>query len=357
MGVQKENRPPVRGSIFGPLLLIALGIVFLLNNIGALPGDAWDIFLRFWPLLLIVAGLDNLYRREGIVATFLLVGLGSIFLAANLGWLGVDVWRMVIRLWPVLLIAIGFDLILGRRSVWASLVGLLLVLAILMGSLWLSGVRLSRGRALTAESIHQSLPDVARARLILEPGVGSVHVYADRDSSDLVAGRVSIMKGSRLFQDFTQEGDTAVYTLRLSGLSGLSGDEMSTWSWDLGLNPALPLDIHFSIGAGSAELDLQGLRLERLDVNMGVGKTKVTLPEAGRFEARVNGAIGQIVIIVPKGMAVRIHPGTALANLSLPSDYQKRDGEYVSPGYEAATHRIDLDVGMAIGNITVRQAP
>jgi len=132
---------------------------------------------------------------------------------------------------------------------------------------------------------------------------------------------------------------------------------MSTWSWDLGLNPALPLDIHFSIGAGSAELDLQGLRLERLDVNMGVGKTKVTLPEAGRFEARVNGAIGQIVIIVPKGMAVRIHPGTVLANLSLPSDYQKRDGEYVSPGYEAATHRIDLDVGMAIGNITVRQAP
>lgn len=355
MSEEKGSGSFRRGSIFWPLVLIVLGVIFLLNNIGTLTGDVWDTLVNLWPVLLIVAGLDGLYRREGVVGTTFLIGLGVIFLTANLGLLNVNVWRMVFSLWPVLLIAIGFDLIIRRRSVWLSLMALLLVLAILAGSLWLAGARISQEQTLVGEKIQQALPNASHARLVLELGAGNVRLYPLTRGDNLVMGKVSLGRGGEVFQDFSQGGDTAVFTLRNSGIGLFIGRD--TWSWDLGLSPRLPLDLELSLGAGNAELDLRGLQVEQLDVNMGVGKTTVTLPEAGQFEASVNSAIGQIAIIVPRQMALRVQSNTALANVNVPPGFRKEDGVCISPRYNTAVNRVDLEVGMAIGNITIREVP
>ncbi len=39
--------------MFG-LILVALGVLFLLKNLGLISGDVWGIF---WPILLIILGL------------------------------------------------------------------------------------------------------------------------------------------------------------------------------------------------------------------------------------------------------------------------------------------------------------
>jgi|SRR5579884_338374 len=54
-GSQKPGGIPI-----GPILLIALGVVFLLNTLGYL---AWERIVRFWPVLLIAAGLYSLFAR------------------------------------------------------------------------------------------------------------------------------------------------------------------------------------------------------------------------------------------------------------------------------------------------------
>jgi DUF4097 and DUF4098 domain-containing protein YvlB len=86
------NGRPRRRSIFSGVLLIVLGVLFLLHNFrGGFP--LWDIFLRWWPVLLIVWGLAKLYdhlraRQTGeaaprtitggdILLVFILVGLVS----------------------------------------------------------------------------------------------------------------------------------------------------------------------------------------------------------------------------------------------------------------------------------------
>ncbi len=55
--------PPRRAprSLFGPFVLIAIGVVFMLHNFGLIKGFAfWQWFGRYWPLLLIVWGLVKL---------------------------------------------------------------------------------------------------------------------------------------------------------------------------------------------------------------------------------------------------------------------------------------------------------
>ena len=55
---RQQVRGQRRSSILGPIILIALGLVFLLVQTGRLPEHhLWDWYARFWPLLLIGAGV------------------------------------------------------------------------------------------------------------------------------------------------------------------------------------------------------------------------------------------------------------------------------------------------------------
>jgi ABC-type polysaccharide/polyol phosphate export permease len=51
---------------FGAILLICLGIIFLLNNLGILPWTIWLSLWRLWPVLLILAGLQAVFRGSKV---------------------------------------------------------------------------------------------------------------------------------------------------------------------------------------------------------------------------------------------------------------------------------------------------
>lgn len=49
-------------SLVGPVVLIVLGLVFLLSNLGMLP-PLGALLVKWWPLILIAVGLARLARR------------------------------------------------------------------------------------------------------------------------------------------------------------------------------------------------------------------------------------------------------------------------------------------------------
>ncbi len=48
------------GALTAGLVLIALGLIFLVENLYA-PFSAWHLIARYWPVILIVIGLKKLY--------------------------------------------------------------------------------------------------------------------------------------------------------------------------------------------------------------------------------------------------------------------------------------------------------
>ena len=79
-------------SLFGPLLLIAAGIVWLLVRAGTIPsGNLWAL-THIWPFLLIAAGLGIILRSywsyASVALDVLIIGgaLLAIFFAPQLGW-------------------------------------------------------------------------------------------------------------------------------------------------------------------------------------------------------------------------------------------------------------------------------
>jgi len=357
MSENKQTRKR-RGDLFFPLLLIAIGIIFLLSNTGVIQGDAWSLVWQFWPVLLIVIGLDSIFKREGLVGATFMIGLGVLFLLANLGYINVSIWQLIFTLWPIFLIAIGFDILFGRRSLIASIFGMLLVAAILVGALWLFGVRVEGRAAVMGDQISQSIDGASSAMVSIEPGAGDFNIESSDQSGILVQGSVPTGNGSQVKSSYTVADGVGSYTLRgLKGQVFLPSTDQRKWMWVISLTEAIPLDLTLGLGAGDMDADLRSLDLNALKVSMGVGDTSVTLPESGRFSAEVNGGIGQLQILVPEGMALRVNGDTALVSVNVPSGYIKLGDVYKSPDYDSAEDRVDLVIGLAIGNVSVREVP
>jgi hypothetical protein len=301
--------------------------------------------------------MDSPKRRVSLVGPVILIGLGVILLLNTLGLLAWSVWEAVFRLWPILLIALGLEIILSRFSAWGSLLALVLVVAMVAVGLWLLGPDIGTGQVVAGEEVRQALGEATRAEVVIEPGVGSLHIEALPESANLIEGVIQMGRGQRANRHFAVAGQTATFTLRSEGETFGPffwwGDQ---WNWDLGLASEVLLELETDLGAGSADLDLTGLTVDNLEVSMGIGQATVTLPDEGRFQAKIEGAIGKTVVVIPSGMAARIRVDTGLAVSDLPESYQQRDNVYTSPGYASADSRVDLEVSQAIGKVTIRQS-
>ena len=82
--------------------------MFLLENLGLVyVRNVWE----FWPIILIVLGLARLstcYTASGRVSGVVLLCVGGVFLANNLGFIPWDIWHLF---WPVVLILWGVGML------------------------------------------------------------------------------------------------------------------------------------------------------------------------------------------------------------------------------------------------------
>ena len=99
-------RIPISG-----VLLIVFGALFLFDQLGMVAFGR--VFTQWWPLLIIVAGALRLIERPaGVFGPILMITAGSALLLAKLGYLRFEsVWR----LWPLVLIAMGLNILFSNK--------------------------------------------------------------------------------------------------------------------------------------------------------------------------------------------------------------------------------------------------
>ncbi len=342
-----------RPSLFWPLILVALGIVFLLRNLGHLEGDAWDTVVKLWPLILVAIGLDGIWQRHGLAGPVLMIGLGAVFLLNNFNLLAVDAWDLLIRLWPVLIVAVGLDLVLGRRNAWGTLLAVLITLALLVGTLWYLGSNVNLGR-ITPQIVRTSLDDASSAVIEIEPPVGTLRLSAMDEPGLLMDGTVQAWNGELAVVEYGVGDDGAgAFRMTNQGDNFLAPSGGQRWHWDLKMTQAIPLDIRLHLASGEASLDLSNLQISGLQADVAVGRLAVILPAEGTFTAHLNGSVGQMAIVVPAGLALRIRSESGLGNLRLPGGYQQEGQFYLSPAYVAREPYAELVVNQAVGTVTI----
>jgi hypothetical protein len=305
--------------------------------------------------------MERPIRRGGLLGPIVLVGLGVILLLNNLGRLDWGVWEALIRLWPVLIIGAGLDLLIGRRSLWGSLLVVVLILGVAAGSIALYENRPSRGAGLEQEAIQIGMGEASQGVVEIDFSVGRLEV-ADTGTPEMFAeGQAAIRAGENLISEARIEGDTLYYHLSSDVRNWTGAFVFGSWLndrlWTLGLSPDVPLTLSIDTGVGATDIDLSGLRVRELDLNGGVGRTVVTLPAEGGARVRMDLGVGENVLRVPEGVAVQVRVDGGLAPVTAPSSYERRDGLYISPGYATADERVDVVISAGVGSIVIREVP
>lgn len=346
-----------RHSLFIPLVLIGVGVVFFFTTLGLLHMSAWDVFMKWWPVVLIIAGVDQLWQRSGSVGAVLVIGLGGLFLLGNLGAIDVSAWNVILRMWPVFVIAWGLDLLVGNKSNFAMVVGVVLGFALFIGVIWFTFYAPFSTQKALGETINQEVGMTSQLSANIDSVYGDVNLAAQADPAVLVSGHLLTAENQKVNNEFTIQDNSAVLDINSSGnfiYPVMPFGPSQTLSWDLGFNSDTLLNLDTRTVLGKQNLDLTLLRLQALKAETVMGKTVIALPRAGNFSADLNTVMGDLMVIVQKDSAVTIERNTFFTLVEMPEDFVEAEGVFQSPAAAAgATDVIHVVIDQPIGRLQV----
>ena len=295
-------------------------------------------------------------HRPSLIGPLILITIGVLFLLANLGALPLTFWEIAARYWPLIFILIGLEIIIGRQSIVGGLVVIVLWIAIVGGVIWLSftqgGAPIVGG---TTETINQPLGEIKSATVDLNVGVAQVNVTAlNSDTNDLMNGIFVHADNVRVNKAYNVAGTEGRLSLKEDGVNFMLGGSSSS-RWDLKLNPGIPIAVRLNGGVGRATLDLAALNIPSIAIDAGVGNLTLTTPKNGVTTMTINGGVGNVTINIPPGVAAYIRVDSGLGNARIDQTrFVKSDKIYQSANYATAENKIDISIDGGLGNITIQ---
>ncbi len=126
--------------------------------------------------------------------------------------------------------------------------------------------------------------------------------------------------------------------------------------WDVQLNEDIPMDLSIETGASKAMLDLRGLKLEKLDIETGVGDLNVDLGGDWKksFKTNIETGVGQTTVILPSEVGVKITTEKGIGSMNLEGFIAKGKGVFVNEAYEKADIVLEVNSELGVGDVTFK---
>jgi hypothetical protein len=308
-------------------------------------------------------------KRGFLYWGILLLAIGGVLVAADLGVVGRATLTETLRLWPLAVIAIGASLVLRRTQL--ALPGVMLAAAVpglVLGAAFAVAPRFVgdcgvRGEA--AGIVRQGSFDGA-ATVTVRSGCGTLHVTSEPgnawqlDASN-TAGRPPAVESSARSLSIDTSGD------KRWNLFGGRG------TWDLTLPTSDIDDLSLVVFAGKGEIGLPGARVKRLSLTanaaemvvdassasiasvsavVNVGSLSLRLPAASNLVGSLRVGGGQLQVCAPPGLGLRITTKGAPEEVTVDGLHEDVS-EWQSPDYASATYHADLSVSSTFAAIVI----
>ncbi len=279
---------------------------------------------------------DFQWNDQRNVGAIILIVIGVLFLLGSFGIIG-----GIIRLWPLLLIGLGVWIFMGK----------------------------GKSAELKHEHYSATVDQAKTARMKLSLPVGETTVSATSDANTLIDADMHFLGEMQ----FSAQGD-GEKLVNLSPVSGSWTEWMNpkNWNWDrrhelrseIRLNQTVPIDLDIDGGVGESRIDLSTVKLSALDISGGVGQVDVTLPASSTpLEARVQVGVGEVDLTIPSGAALnaRIKGGVGATHVTLPVDAAVRVDARAGIGDVSVSSRLQRvsgsDEGFSLGKSGVWETP
>jgi hypothetical protein len=345
-------------------------------------------------------------RSKGIFWGGLLIALGTVWLLRNMGFLHID-WHQVSRFWPVLLILAGIGLLASggeRGSVGRGISGILIALAVLAGithrterSLdrhrdnwdfrwddndddkndddeWDFGDRKrERDRGYDDDDENSQNEDsekidvknghyeydmennLREATLNFEGGAGDFKLKGNTGKLFEADTHSSVGQFSANIRN-NRNANTAVIDFKMENnhVELKNGDQENDVAINLNEKPIWNIDL--GIGAGKADFDFSSYKVKSLKVSTGVADLDLRLGDrVPQADVQIESGVASVTLEIPKSVGYEVRIDGAL-NVKNMDDLEKIDDNlYRSTDFETATHKVAIRYDAGLSKVKIKR--
>lgn len=299
----------------------------------------------------------NTQPRPSFLWPLALIGGGALLLLQNFNLLPPGTLAALVQLWPIFLVLLGLDMLIGRRSTWGAALMLLISILVVTGALVWAALRATHYTASGPQPIVQYPYEAESARVIVNFRVGELALSALSDSLNLMEGEAQNGPGETLTQAYAVAENVGQLTLtqQHSAVLGpfLSG-QITPTQWLIRLSPKFPLELDIDTGVGSARLDLTGLSLTELTLDTGVGQTSVIFPDHGAMQADLSTGVGEVILTIPENLPTRITVNSGLTSLNIPARFAQAGDIYTTTNFSTTGDYLEVRLDAGVGSVTIQ---
>ena len=353
-------------------------------------------------------------HRPDFVLPLLLIAVGVLFLLNQFGY-NIN-WAIV---WPILLIVLGVGIIFsrGRTPGWVVAILVIVIIAAVVFTVlpnvipgfpnFFGGSSMQLGE-LTTNTVRASQTDLGSAKTLRVQMDGSLGSFTLRPDATLGSTAVQLVTTSNI-------KDLAAPTFASSGSAYQVSFPAQPWNWligwtmtwnnirlerDLAINSTLPLDLELGVTSGKVELNTSANPIDRLQLQMtsgelnlnagtkasslspdlvfdftsgvanawnlgftnfasldigftsGSGRFALQGLTAGLHRAAVHITSGDIRLLVPQRIGYRVTTHRTSGSIQV-DGRSYSDENYESPNYASAVIKLDLDLRVTSGSVSV----
>lgn len=294
-------------------------------------------------------------NSRGLGLGIFLLCIGIILILINTGIIDWSIFDSLADLWPLILVVIGINIIFRNRDA-VRIVTWLLFLAVLFAYGYMNGDKYSPN-APKKEGNFYIEKSVETVRGDLKLSLGALNFDLGKADQNLVEGSAT-NPGIKYSVNYNDGKKTAAIELKQAQtrvfVRGFNkGDNRRC---TVGLNGDVLWDINAKLGAVNGTMDLSNLKIENLEADIGAGKLNILLGSSHEMvNVKMNAGASKLELVVPEASGVKLKVNGVLSNTDLGSlNWGMKDGYYISPNYNEADSRINVDLTMGVGSLSVR---
>lgn len=296
------------------------------------------------------------------------VVVGALLILRNFDLLCFEInWDLIFRFWPVVLIFAGINSLIrgtsNNRFHWLMpvLMILLIVLLCVKGLSWNSSMEqretneFSSSQKLIAPTFTvENTNNTPFASLQFSGGAAQ---FSLTDTTPLLFAANMPMNGSGYVMEQVQNDSVENITLKMDGDAKIDlGDKK--WNAnkvDLLLNANPIWDLDFDLGAGEVNFDLSKYKVRELAIDAGAASLDIKLSDLQNAKVVVNAGASSIILRIPKSINCELNIDAVLSAKSLNGFEKVDENYYVYKSTLPNAKKIDLTIDAGISSVEIIQ--
>jgi len=309
-------------------------------------------------------------KLDRIMWGIVLLFIGGVLLLENFDIIDFH-WGNIWRFWPIFLIIAGVNILFSRNKSQVGGIISIAVLVVMLGILFYKGQEAPGHRNWVGDRIRDNTDrkdheqsdlldfshpyiDSLSGKTMLNISGGATSYELKGNTDSLFTARVERKTGNFSLQTIENEGTTTL-NFKMEGKSkwnmGDGGNDV-----DFRLNNRPEWEIHMNMGAGEVDFDLSSYKVRSFNFDGGAASLDIKLGDLLPVtDVNVKTGVAEVKIKIPESTGCRIKTKTGLSSKDFTGFTKLADGSFETPNYQASAKKIFINLDGGLSSFEVKR--